>query len=428
MDILFVTDLYGNEYSANVKIAINVATALSEKGVNCHMICGTAQIRQMTPLPGVFLHEVQPCTPASYVDRDPLLRIRFARLQSKRFSFIRKLFTLLVHPVRTARLWRQGAFRKQNAFLPGYALEYGENIRRLCYQQPIDAILALYMPQEILGTISLVDLPKPVYLYQLDPWGLHQLPLPTPAEQRIREETAAFAKAHHIFTTPVLLEAYHELNDYSPFLSKISAVDFPVMTKSAKSCEPFLFPGSNKGDYILLYAGTIADTYRSPSYALQVLRALKGCMPELHVYFMGINQSALLTSFVKENPSWLFLLPPQPATIAQAAIDSANALINIGNTLSNQMPSKIIDCIASGKPLLNFIKSNSCPTLRFTRKYSLALNITENKEIAQAANEVSCFLQKTRDCCLPFEKVSTQFFFATPSYVSEHILTKIREG
>lgn len=63
---------------------------------------------------------------------------------------------------------------------------------------------------------------------------------------------------------------------------------------------------------------------------------------------------------------------------AKQIIQNADFLVNIGNKMSNQIPSKIYEYISTGLPIINIYKNSNCPSLNLLDKYSNCLNISEN--------------------------------------------------
>ena len=84
----------------------------------------------------------------------------------------------------------------------------------------------------------------------------------------------------------------------------------------------------------------------------------------------------------------------------------------------NQMPSKIFTCISTGKPILNVVKSEECPTLRYTRQYPYVLNLVESVFVP---NDVVCKTIKfCRNSCgkhVDFEMIEKMYHEATPEFV-----------
>ena len=74
----------------------------------------------------------------------------------------------------------------------------------------------------------------------------------------------------------------------------------------------------------------------------------------------------------------------------------ADILVNIGNAIDNQMPSKIFEYISTGKPILNFYKVPNCPTLKYLNNYPLALNLYE-PDVLQDTERYS---KQIKDFCM----------------------------
>ena len=97
---------------------------------------------------------------------------------------------------------------------------------------------------------------------------------------------------------------------------------------------------------------------------------------------------------------------------------SADVLVNIGNTVLNMMPSKLLTYISTGKPILNIIKDPACPTVPYMEKYPLALNILETKrpteeDVSRARN----FILHSKGKQIPFAEIEQRYYDCTPEYV-----------
>ena len=94
------------------------------------------------------------------------------------------------------------------------------------------------------------------------------------------------------------------------------------------------------------------------------------------------------------------------------AYDRTDVLINIGNSVLNQMPSKIFEYISSGKPIINVFKSPDCPTLKYLTRYPLALNLFEGEiteHPAEKAAAIRAFCRETRGKRVPAEEIQSTF-------------------
>ena len=66
---------------------------------------------------------------------------------------------------------------------------------------------------------------------------------------------------------------------------------------------------------------------------------------------------------------------------ARRYISEADILVNIGNTVDNMLPSKVLECVSSGKRVLNLCQIENCPSLPYFEKYGNSLALYTKKEI-----------------------------------------------
>ena len=75
----------------------------------------------------------------------------------------------------------------------------------------------------------------------------------------------------------------------------------------------------------------------------------------------------------------------------------ADILINIGNKEFNLLPSKLIDYVSMGKPIINISQIENCATLPYMAKYPIGLQLFEEKEITEnVLNKFEAFCVKKR--------------------------------
>lgn len=106
--------------------------------------------------------------------------------------------------------------------------------------------------------------------------------------------------------------------------------------------------------------------------------------------------------------------------VSTGLMENANILVNIGNSINNQMPSKIFEYISSGKPIINIYKIQDCPSLHYLKKYPLVLNIYE-PEIEKNTDEILkkvisfCYIHKNDQ--VPLTLIENEFIENTDEYV-----------
>ena len=99
-------------------------------------------------------------------------------------------------------------------------------------------------------------------------------------------------------------------------------------------------------------------------------------------------------------------------------------LLNISNTLDNQVPSKIFDYFSMGKPVLNLQKIENCPAEEYFEKYPICFNM---KEFEKADSGMLYeFLKSTKGRKLDFDEVEKIYSKATVEYVAG-VMAKVFE-
>lgn len=108
--------------------------------------------------------------------------------------------------------------------------------------------------------------------------------------------------------------------------------------------------------------------------------------------------------------------------------EEADVLINIGNLVTNQMPSKIFEYISLGKPIINIYKNKECPTLEYTKKYPMSIDIYEEdikSNISEVAQVVKFFFQKCSDLSVSREEINNLFDENRDSSVAGRLIEEI---
>jgi hypothetical protein len=129
--------------------------------------------------------------------------------------------------------------------------------------------------------------------------------------------------------------------------------------------------------------------------------------PEITVTFAGhLEDLPEEELFTKESTiRYLGVLKGEDLAKNYAETD---VLINIGNSVDNQMPSKIFEYISTGKPIINIYKSPECPTLKYLTRYPLALNLSET-DLQNKAAEVQTFIKTNKTNRVPAEEIQKTF-------------------
>ena len=217
-----------------------------------------------------------------------------------------------------------------------------------------------------------------------------------------------------ILTTPFIRQTLVE-QGYQDYDHKIIPVGFPLIEQNG-----FTKLRQDDGKIHLLFCGWLYSGIRSPKYFLDILSRLD---ERFVVTFMGKECTKLRKRFEVQTKAELITLPQQPYETALQAMADADILINIGNSVPVHMPSKTLEYINTGKPFVNFYKMDDCPTLYYTKRYPLCLNLPEKDPDLDAA--AACFTEfciTNKGKTVDRQYIEREYADCTPEYIADKIL------
>lgn len=255
-------------------------------------------------------------------------------------------------------------------------------------------------------------------IYQVDPYSTNMTRTET-QEELLAFERRMYERAAAVLTTPIICDEQKAL--LPPELHrKLSAMEFPLVTEPAVTrAEDFLTDTP-----VCLFSGLIYAGIRDPRYTLRLFAPLLEREAQLHL--VGVRKEDL--------PEEHRALPAVcygrvPLERAQELMNGADVLVNIGNLMTNQVPSKIFDYIALGKPIVNICKNRGCPTLPYLEHYPLALNLFEEEDLLEEQQaRLAAFLRERAMKRLTFAEVAERFEASTPRHCAAQMASVFREA
>ncbi len=425
MNLLVVIKTTNYAYNPTTRIAEALMREFSKLGISCHMFMPAKGTSAPENVP-VKMHPFDD----SGFETDADCEAYFAQVGQQKFALLKKLFYAVRHPFKTLKTLYNTRMKQDLAVYGFCSAYYEKRIRQVVKKEGIDAVLAFYMPEMILKIFSQITVPVPVFMYQLDPWTLHELFPQEEMPERLACETAAFAKAAGIFTTQPLLEMYQKMEAFQPFLQKMYSVEFPrlhIEELPKETPSQVDVPAFDPGYYNIVYTGTVSDNYRNPAFFLQVFDRFLAQHPKSRIYFMGINFSDVLKEYAATHTDSIILIPPQAPAVAAKLLQDGDALLNISNTLTYSMPSKIIEYVATGRPIINILKIPHCTSLRYLQTYPLGINLSEAEPVEEAVIRLQQFYTDTRGKRLTFDEVCTLYPESTPQFVAGKMAHVMKE-
>lgn len=280
---------------------------------------------------------------------------------------------------------------------------------------PFDAVLSTSEPYPMAIAASQLHGPQKA-LYMMDPPacvsnGTETIYRNRTLPRMLKNQTA-------VITTPFISDALIA-NGYRLPCRSLS-VGFPMITDHMP---PRMAPADDR--IHLLYCGWLYSDIRSPKYFLDILSRLD---ERFVVTFMGWECEKLTDRFTIHTKAEVIALPNQPYDVALQAMADADIMINIGNSVPVHMPSKTLEYINTGKPFVNFYKMDDCPTLYYTKRYPLCLNLSEqDADVDATARRFIDFCVENKGKTVERSYIEREFEDCTPQYIAQKILNALEK-
>ena len=275
---------------------------------------------------------------------------------------------------------------------------------------PFDAVISTSEPYPMAIAASQLDGGRKA-LYMMDPPACVSNGTETVYRNRtlprmLKNQTA-------VITTPFISDALIANSYRLPH--KSVSVGFPMITDHMPKRTA---PDDNR--IHLLFCGWLYSEIRSPRNFLDIVSRLD---ERFEVTFMGRECELLQERFPTETRASIITLPNQPYDVALQAMADADIMINIGNSVPVHMPSKTLEYINTGKPFVNFYKMDDCPTLYYTKRYPLCLNLFEGDgDVDAAARRFIDFCAENKGKTVDRSYIEREYEDCTPQYIAQKIL------
>jgi hypothetical protein len=174
------------------------------------------------------------------------------------------------------------------------------------------------------------------------------------------------------------------VNDFSakyvdvigPLISDLTLRNFEYLIKPKKNTRPT----GEVSTITIFYIGTLYRELRSPISAIQLFEKLSNKNLRFKLYFVGMN-AKILQNYKTKKYVQLFLKSEIPHSSVFKLIRNADILLNISNSSNFQLPSKVVEYIATGKPIINITNCNNDLSGKFFANYKNTLNVNVSKKI-----------------------------------------------
>lgn len=411
MRLLFLLyDFYPN-FNANSIIISNLAQAFKDSGHEIHVLTmrASSDLKNDEVWNGIFIHR----NIKTYDKHQVIKYIRSLRW----LSALRLTISILRNRLRKkeylSSYWYFHSVSRLHSLMKAYPMDILINV---CY--PFEACLPVmkYMKRRKKKFHWII--------YMQDPFAENYYYLSKYAKEELQAfQSKIFEMADKIIITPQSLEDGLGA-DQSSLSGKFKVLNLPKVMKLfiADAADDITF----HHHYInCVYVGKFNRNTRNPRRLFQLFEGLAKKRIILHI--IGEERSSWEDCLSGQYENILFHGTKSKEACMNAEL-RANLLVNLGNSMRNQMPSKLLEYISTGKPIINLYQIPECPSLMLMDRYPISLSIYE-KQIGQ--NRIYSILQyfcyRNHNVHISYFYIRERFYYYTVDYVSSEFLNLFDE-
>ncbi len=281
-----------------------------------------------------------------------------------------------------------------------------KEIESLCNQNNYDYVVAASAPFEASFALSDADITAKKAAYLCDPYTKS---LYFNTAKDVKEETKLYEQLEDIFISIPMIDDYKG-EPFERFSNKISVVPLPGVVKNDT---PPKQTSQNGKAINCVFVGNLYWNIRRPDFLLDIFKNIDD--QNIKLTFVGGGYDNFPKGFFQPYKEILkdrlVFTGSVPLSEAYSYMNGADILLNIGNEINNQLTSKILEYVSSGKPILNFCKIDDDPCLEYLERYGLSETVYEkdgvNEDTVKKAYEF-CIKNKGTTKC--FEAVEKMFY------------------
>ena len=260
------------------------------------------------------------------------------------------------------------------------------------------------------------------FIYLVDPFYFNMSFSRLTRMMRLHTELKCFKDAKAIFCPSIMKNEYANKKVFKCFSEKIISLEFPLIygRKATVSSSNI---GAFKKDESFFFFGSFYNGVRNPSYLISFFKGLN-----YKLYIVG-NLSRFYKKQIEKIDNIVYL-GHFPLDETLSIINESHFLINVGNSVSNQTPSKMFEYISFRRPIINFCKIENCSSKLLLENYPYPyLNIFEyDPDINGQKKRFIEFVEKNKTEYLSCDDNLYQAFVEyTPSFVAKKFEVSVNE-
>ena len=404
--ILWVTENLSYRCGANVNIVLTLLQRTRDCG-NRFVLTREDSARPIDPQKAERFAEVFtfPCDEAGYLGRFQ------EKYQWRCLSASKKLFSLITHPKAAVYMvdakWFGFSISKRKLQL---ALEC------LCAEKNFDVIIGVSAPYYIAQAVSNAQVECSKVVFQLDPYTYNYTLPGKLSRVRCVIEADVLRNVDRLFAVSFVSDEIAD-RKISKETAKITAFELPGIRAELPQCE-YLVGRQPDGLVHFMFVGQFYEQIRNPKFLFELFTKL----PDNYVLdIVGGGTPRLVEAYQEKLGNRLVCHGWVSSEEALQKVNEADVLINLNNSIANQMASKLFEYISTGKPIMNICKLDNCLSLKYTSSYGNCLDLIENQGVDVAVNSVVEFVAAHKGTVIDRKEVLQRFAKNTDAYVAEQL-------
>ncbi len=298
--------------------------------------------------------------------------------------------------------------------------EYKRQIEKLCSEHSFDSVIAVTEPYYIADSLANANISNNKYVIMMDPYTNTPSTTQKARPKHLQKELHVFETSHKVFA----LDFVGNDMDYLPadLAQKVVTFRVPKVQKLDSKTENTQKSSDSDTNINFVYVGQLYDDIRNPELMLKLFTKL----PEnyiLHLYGGGSEKT--VAQYKEILGDRLVLHGWVSSSESIKAQKEAHVLINLNNNIKNMLPSKLIEYINTGKPILNICQIPNCPSLPYMERYPMALSVAPDQDIDEIARNLTKFAQKYKGQTADHSQIEELFADCISENVANMILETI---
>ncbi len=305
-----------------------------------------------------------------------------------------------------------------------------EDILKHLEQYVYDAMLVMHMPYD--GVLAAVRAKRKhhktrLFLYELDPIT-YEIDKQRRSLGRYLYFLRKIAEKHTFRMCDVIFHMEcnrkkYDQKKYDVYRDKFVYLDFPLISDIGEQAAKK--ETEEGGAFRFIYTGKLMSHFRSPVYLLQVLAEVEK-KKELQVLFFSQGDcEKTLAEFAEDHP---FIEQRGYVSKDELKVEMAQSdcLINIGNKMSDMLPSKLLTYIETGMPILHVKNQDNDACIPYLEKYELSLIIDESDSIEISAEKMLVFIRNSVGKRLDSKWIVETYYKNTPEFSAQKMYEMLK--